>query len=233
MNTGKLNSHFLLLQINDSLFPIGGYSHSYGLETYVQKGLVHDTQTAESYIRPRLRYNFLYTDLLAVRFAYEAAQEGSIRRLEELEDIMEASRVPFEIRDASRRLGSRFIKTLNHMEIPWVNTFFQEYLEKRTRKTLCHPCAYGAVCACTGIALEDALLNFLYAQASAMITNCVKLIPLSQSAGQHLLSALYPMLEEILHEAQTAGPEMLCASTPAFDLRSIEHESLYSRLYMS
>ena len=28
---------FLILQINDSLFPIGSYSHSYGLETYIQK----------------------------------------------------------------------------------------------------------------------------------------------------------------------------------------------------
>ena len=28
---------FFLLQVNDALFPIGGYSHSYGLETYIQK----------------------------------------------------------------------------------------------------------------------------------------------------------------------------------------------------
>ena len=33
---------FFLLQVNDALFPIGGYSHSYGLETYIQKGIVHD-----------------------------------------------------------------------------------------------------------------------------------------------------------------------------------------------
>ena len=29
-------SKFLLLQVNDALFPIGGYSHSYGLETYIK-----------------------------------------------------------------------------------------------------------------------------------------------------------------------------------------------------
>ena len=31
---------FILFQINDALFPIGAYSHSYGLETYIQKKLV-------------------------------------------------------------------------------------------------------------------------------------------------------------------------------------------------
>ena len=35
--------YFYLLQVNDALFPIGGYSHSYGLETYIQKGIVKNT----------------------------------------------------------------------------------------------------------------------------------------------------------------------------------------------
>ena len=66
-----------------------------------------------------------------------------------------------------------------------------------------------------------------------MVTNCVKLIPLSQTEGQRMLSDLYSLFGEILAEAENAGEEMLCASTPAFDLRSIQHETLYSRLYMS
>ena len=36
---GKEN-RYLLLQVNDALFPIGGYSHSYGLETYIQKDII-------------------------------------------------------------------------------------------------------------------------------------------------------------------------------------------------
>ena len=73
MKMKDLKNHFLLLQINDSLFPIGGYSHSYGLETYIQKGIVHNSELAAEYIRKRLLYNFLYTDFLAVRLAYDAA----------------------------------------------------------------------------------------------------------------------------------------------------------------
>ena len=41
---------FYLLQVNDALFPIGGYSHSQGLETYIQRGIVHDADTAREYI---------------------------------------------------------------------------------------------------------------------------------------------------------------------------------------
>ncbi len=40
------NQLFILLQVNDALFPIGGYSHSYGLETYIQKNIVNSGETA-------------------------------------------------------------------------------------------------------------------------------------------------------------------------------------------
>ena len=138
-----------------------------------------------------------------------------------------------ELREASKKLGSRFIKTLAHMGAGRETAFFDSYLEARKGKTTCHPCAYGVFCACAGIRREEALAGFLYAQASAMVTNCVKTIPLSQSDGQKLLLSLHPRMEELVREAETAGEEMLCASTPGFDLRGIQHETLYSRLYMS
>ena len=229
----RATNRFLLLQINDSQFPIGGYSHSYGLETYIQKGIVRDKKTAKQYIRRRLKYNFLYSDLLAVRLAYEAAERKDAIGLNRLTEIMEASRIPKEIREASKRLGSRFIKTLEKMEIEWINPFAAAYLEKKKKGAICHPCAYGIACAGAGISLYEAMEYFIYSQSAAMVTNCVKLIPLSQSDGQHILSELYPLFEKILETALETDEEMLCASTPAFDLSSIRHETLYSRLYMS
>lgn len=232
-NIDNLQSHFLLLQVNDSLFPIGAYSHSYGLETYIQKDIVHDTATATEYIKKRLLYNFLYTDLLATRLAFDYTKANDLAKLNELEDIMEASRIPLELREASKKLGSRFIKTLTHMDVPYEQEHFKKYLALRKGKTTCHPCAYGVFCACTKINREEALTNYLYAQASAMVTNCVKTIPLSQSDGQKILFSLYPTFADILNTISTADEEMLCLSTPGFDFRSIQHEYLYSRLYMS
>ena len=232
-NLAKLQSHFLLLQINDSLFPIGAYSHSYGLETYIQRDLITDAKGAAEYIKKRLLYNFCYTDLLAARLAFDYTRQENLAKLDELEDLMEASRVPKELREASKKLGSRFIKTLAHMQVDYEKEHYNQYIELRRGKTTCHPCAYGAFCACTAIGRQEALANYLYAQTSAMVTNCVKTIPLSQSDGQKILFSLYPVFEQVLQKVQSCGEEMLCASTPGFDLRSIQHEYLYSRLYMS
>ena len=84
---------FYLLQINDALFPIGGYSHSQGLETYIQRGIVHDEDTAGEYIMHKIKWNLEYTELLAARLAYEAAEKKNLQELLHLEELLEASRI--------------------------------------------------------------------------------------------------------------------------------------------
>ena len=224
---------FFLLQVNDALFPIGGYSHSYGLETYIQKGIVHDEDSAEEFIHKRLEYNFLYNEFLAVRLGWEYAVSGDLTAISRLEEIMEAGKIPRETREASRKLGSRFIKTLSALEIPRENRVFEEYREARKGKSVHHAVAYGVFCGAAGITREEALEQFLYAQTSAMVTNCVKTIPLSQSSGQKLLSGCYPLLQKLTREVKELGEEWLGLSGPGFDLRCMQHEGLYSRIYMS
>ena len=160
-----------------------------------------------------------------------------IRTLDELEEILGASRIPFEQREASRKMGSRFAKTIEklHAEtMPMKNReIFEAYLDARKGKAVSHCIVYGVFCAALGIEEEETLYHYLYAQTSAMVTNCVKTIPLSQSAGQQLLSGCYPEFAEILEEIRTYSEDDLCLSAPGFDIRGIQHEKLYSRLYMS
>ena len=79
---------FYLLQVNDALFPIGGYSHSQGLETYIQRGIVHDADTAREYITHKIKWNLAYTELLAARLAYEAAEKKDLQELLYLEELL-------------------------------------------------------------------------------------------------------------------------------------------------
>lgn len=224
---------FFLLQVNDALFPIGGYSHSYGLETYIQKGIVHDEDSAQEFIHKRLKYNFSYNEFMAVRLAFEYALREDLEAISRLEEIMEAGKIPRETREASRKLGSRFIKTLSALELPVQKSIFDKYREARKGKSVHHAVAYGVFCGAAGITENEALEHFIYAQTSAMVTNCVKTIPLSQSSGQKLLSGCYPLLQELTKKVTELGEEWLGLSGPGFDLRCMQHEGLYSRIYMS
>lgn len=233
MNKEDLSSRLLLLQVNDALFPIGAYSHSYGLETYIQEGRVRDAKTAGEYISRKLALGTVYTDLLAVRLACEKAKAGGLEALDELEDTLEASLVPRECREAFKKLGNRFAKTVSGLPIPWKTQVFGAYVKRRGEGGVCHPCAYGVFCAGAGIPAEDAMLHYLYAQTSAMVTNCVKAVPLSQTEGQKILTAMLGDFPGLLKQAKEAPEEMLGLGAPGFDLAGIRHETLYSRLYMS
>jgi urease accessory protein len=221
---------FLLLQINDTSFPIGAYTHSFGLETYIRESLVTDEGTTESCVTRILENSFLYSGLLLLRCAWDTAAAGDLRGLEELEELSFAAKIPMEPREASVKLGSRFIKTAAAL-LPG-GTIFDRYRNgPNSRRS--HVAAYGVFCAAAGIKREDALRAFLYAQASAMVTVCVKSIPLSQTGGQRILSACRDRFGALLDKLEGLDQDDLFRSCPGLDIRSMRHETLYSRLYMS
>lgn len=233
MDYVQRSRQFLLLQVNDALFPIGAYSHSYGLETYIQKNLVQTVEETWDFLQNRLLYGFCYNEFLSAKLAYFYAADGQLAKITELEDMLEAARIPLEVRMAGRKLGSRFIKTVKGMEIPYESSIFLDYVEARQRQSTTHSVVYGVFCAACGISYESAMENFLYAQASSMVTNCVKTIPLSQTDGQLLLYRCHASFHEILQRLDGLGEEDLCQSAPGFDIRCMQHEGLYSRIYMS
>ncbi len=233
MDIQKYQKNFLLLQINDALFPIGAYSHSYGLETYIQKNLVCTAQDAWDFIRRRMQYGFCYSECLSARLAYEYGENGQFEQIAALEDLLEAGRLPSEIRQAANKLGSRFIKTLTSLDIAYESDVFERYCRERKGRTVTHSVAYGLFCQSCGISCEDALEHYLYAQTSSMVTNCVKSVPLSQTDGQRLLRKSQELCQEILCRLPALTLDDLCLSAPGFDIRSMQHEGLYSRIYMS
>lgn len=311
-------SFFELLQLNDATFPIGSYTFSWGLETFVQQGIIHDSKSAEAFIGSELSGSFLYSDLLAVRLAWEVSGVGraseahcasgvgsagemhsasgvgsagavhcasgvvkaneahsasgvgkaneahsasctgnapepnnaslvctvpSWQKLQALDEIYGASRGPFELREGSRKLATRFEKTTDAFcEIPLLaNGTHGENSTGRTSemhgaKTAAYqavyfPVAYGAHCAERGIPLEECLAAFTYSQVSARVTTCVKLVPLSQSEGQRILYSLMKNFSDLVAKCFTLSENDLCRSSPGLDLRAMQHEYLYSRLY--
>jgi urease accessory protein len=280
--TIPMNNRYLLLQINDAAFPIGAYAHSFGLETYVQVGAVHDAPSARDYLEQMLQNVFLYGDLLLARLAWQAARAAcatcaaktagiagqavpetrslnnaivtscdtvaittvdavtatdvaadvsqnstsftleELATLESLEELACASRTPLELREASVKLGSRFAKT---------TAGFSQDLSPSAQHS--YAIAYGEFCALHDIDLQEALSAFIFAQTSAQITTCVKLIPLSQTAGQILLAGFYPLFDQLLASVLALTADDLFRSTPGYDIRAMQHEQLYSRLYMS
>ena len=211
----------------------GGYSHSYGLETYIQKGLLQNAEDAALYLHHKLKYSLFYSDLLGARLSYEYAQKEDLEALLQFNHLTHVLKTPSEIRDASIKLGSRFLKTIHSLPLTYESEIFNAFTQKTQEKPVHHNVLYGIFCASLAINKADTLRHYLYSQTSAIVTTCVKSIPLSQTDGQKILSSSFPLLFTLLEEVMTLSEDWYGCSTPGFDIRSMQHEALYSRVYMS
>lgn len=226
------NSLFHLLHLTDPTLPIGGYSHSAGLETYVQNGRVKDAATAKDFISQMLSRNILYTDAALVSLAYDAASLGDLKLLAELDKECNAVKLPMEMRQASLKLGMRLLKIFQPMlQNELGDQYWKLIQEKRADGHYC--IVFGMIASMLNISKSDAMHGFLYNAAVGFVTNSVKLVPLSQLTGQQILFSLQPLIEELAVKAMQPDRELVGLCCTGFDIRCMQHEQLYSRLYMS
>lgn len=245
-----MNIDLMLMQISDSTLPIGAYAHSFGLETYVQRGLVVDEATTEAFVAHQIAGPLTYTELLGMRLAFELEQAGDVRALGRLDEEVAALRVPRELRQASLKLGGRFCRLALMLIDEGADAScgtrrepaggggasaererFGDYADSGVP----HPLnvAFGVFAAVAGMRLEEVLERYLFTQVSSQVTTAVKAVPLSQTSGQRIVRRSYPAQERAVRQALAASEDDLGRSSPGFDVRAIEHETLYSRLFMS
>jgi urease accessory protein len=221
-----------LLHLSDPTLPIGGYTHSNGLETYVQEGLVFNAATAEEYIRSMLQHNLRYNDAAFASLAFDAALQQDFNALLQLDEECTALKLPREIRQASQKLGIRLIKIFSRQQ---AFPFMQQYEQAMQEGVASgHYCLVFGVYACLlQIPKPDALQAFYYNAVAGLVTNSVKLVPLGQLDGQDILHRLQPLMQELATATLTPDRKWLGCCNPGFDIRCMQHERLYSRLYMS
>lgn len=215
-----------ILQICDSLFPVGAFTLSNGLETYVQRDIITSPQGLEEYLHSYISV-LPFNELGAAAAAYSADEKTLCR----LDEIYSAAKAPFEIRSGSEKVTRRFSKICQKGE----NSITGLY-KKLTEEGVCkgHQCiAYGLYMRDNGIELSEGLAVYGYSICSAIVTNCVKLVPLSQLAGQKILGESFELISSAAEKALDTPLDDIGISGAGFDLRAMQHERLYSRQYMS
>lgn len=222
-----------LLHLVDPNLPIGGFNHSNGLETFVQQDVVKDKDSLAEYIRVQLFQNWIYNDGAYVSLAFDAAQQHDLASLVQLDWELSASKLARESREASAKLGMRLLKIFIRyaVEDSLLKTFYQQLLAQQSKGL--YPIVFAIVAASKGLDKQETLYAFYFNTLVGVVTNGVKLIPLSQMDGQDILVDFQEQLVQAVTLSLTPDKDWLGASTVASDVRSMQHEQLYSRLYMS
>lgn len=234
-NTTKtmgLGSLIEILHITDPTLPIGGFAHSNGLETYVQQNLVMNASSTQEFVESMLKNNYKYNDALAVKLAYELTVGKDLDEILKLDNECNALKAPREVREGSQKLGTRLIKIyVTLLDHPFLNQI-NDHIEKKKMQGH-YSVIYGIITALLKIDKEKSICAFLYNAAVGMVTNAVKLVPLGQTDGQQIIYNVQGLIENLTLETLELNREMLGVCNTALDIKCMQHEHLYSRLYMS
>ena len=80
---------------------------------------------------------------------------------------------------------------------------------------------------------QDTGQAFLFNGINNLVQVGIKIIPLGQSESQNMLYSVYSQILEVTEQLLDEEIHEVTNFIPAQDIASMQHERLYSRLYMS
>lgn len=217
-----------LLHLCDSLFPLGGFAHSDGLEAATASGRISSPDDLGDWMDVCLHETLSHVDGPAVLMAWRAARERREEDLDALDAEVHALRPSSTARSASRAMGTRLLKT-------WQKIYGAEDRVVVAVRPATLPVAFGIVCAGAGIESRAAVEAFIYTRLAATVSSAMRLVPIGQHEAHALLAAALaraPAAADRIERSVSRG-QALGAFAPAFDLAMMEQQYVGSRLFLS
>jgi urease accessory protein len=215
-----------LQQLTDSALPTGAFAHSFGFETYLERGVVFVEASFRVWLSAFVSQQLSYSDGLAIRFLYEGADVG------ELDGLLSASLLAREVREASVKMGGRLLEIGGEV-FPSAELELYRDLVASGRAAGHQPLAFAVVARSLGVPLTEALSAYLFAAVTSLTQNAVRAIPLGQNAGQRLLRKASDDVAAAVGRITRLTPDDFGAVSPGLEISQMRHERQRARMFMS
>jgi urease accessory protein len=194
-------------------FPVGSFAYSHGLEWAISAGEISDAPALEGWIATILTEGAGRSDAILLCHALNRAAD-----LAELSALAEALAASRERLAETCEQGRALLTTTNALlgqDLP----------------PMPYPVALGAAARGLGLPPRQVAGLYLQAFASALVQVGVRFVPLGQTQGQRVLSALHPVIATLAAEAATSPLAALGSGGLRADLAAMRHETLDVRIY--
>jgi urease accessory protein len=213
-----------LLQANDTAYPSGSYAHSFGLEELVECGVVKTAADLEQFLENQIIPSLLVFEIPHFVRAHAAAIKGDSPLLLELDAELDAWRIPFELRDASRRIGSQRLDLLHQLDpTPLIS-------EIRTASPRCHHLVVTAL-ELSALPVEQAARAFAFQAIASLTAASMKLMRIGQTAVQKIARNTLAKLGQQIDAALSQPADGWF--NPLIEIASLRHARAHSRLFIS
>lgn len=224
ISPGQRGALVTLLHLCDSLFPVGGFAHSDGLEAATARHEVANARDLGEWMDAMLDGMLATCDGPAILTAWEAASLQDWAAVEALDEEVHALRPSAAARQASRGMGARLQRT-------WEATRRQR-VGPPAGLPLTFPVAFGVIAAAAQIDRRSALDGYIYNRLAAAVSAAMRLAPVGQIDGHTVLADVLSRVPKVVDAIlERRDPPMTFA--PALDMAAMNQQYLHSRLFRS
>lgn len=220
-----------MLQFGDSMFPIGAFAFSSGLESAIQKGVVINVATLRAFARTALE-QAARGDGIALIAAHHAATAGDVDTLARIDAQVYARKLSDEARTMSVRIGKKFTELgVEVVGAPLLCTW-RELIEKSVTPG-CYPIALAINFAVQDLPACQAFAVHQYGVATTILGAALRLMKVSHIDTQTILYELTGQAAGMYETAAAARLSDMASFAPLTDILAAVHTRAHVRLFMS
>ncbi|HET9043447.1 MAG TPA: urease accessory protein UreF [Burkholderiales bacterium] len=219
------------LQFGDSMFPVGGFAFSGGLESAIQKRVVTDLQTLHAYARTALEQAAM-GDGVALVWAHRAAAAGDLDEAARIDAKAYARKLSGETRTMSVRMGKKFAEmSAEVIGAPLLAAWLERIAAGATPG--CYPVSLAVNFAAQGLAARDAFVIHQYGVASMILSAALRLMKVSHVDTQRILYALDAGADAAYDAAAATRLADMAGFAPLTEILAAVHVKAHVRLFMN
>ena len=219
------------LQFGDSMFPVGGFAFSGGLESAIQKGVVTDADTLHAFARTAVE-QAAQGDGIAVVWAQRAAAAGDIAELVRIDERVYARKLSSETRTMSVRMGKKFAAMGAEVTGAPLLAAWRERIDGGDTPG-CYPVALAVNFAAQGLPARDAFVVHQYGVATMILSAALRLMKISHVDTQRMLYQLNAGADAAYEVAARARLADMAGFAPLTEILAAAHVKAHVRLFMN
>lgn len=202
-----------LMQWLSPAFPTGGFAYSHGLEWMIAEGGLKGADALRDWLSDVLRFGSGRQDAILLSLALrEGADHAAL-------DTLARALCPSAERLAETvDQGSAFARTVAG-------------ITGRDLPPRVLPVAVGQAAQTLDLPREQVIALYLHALAANLVSVGIRFLPLGQTEGQAVLTALHPVIETLAAECVEAGEDDLGGVALGADLAAMRHETMDVRIF--
>jgi len=219
------------LQFGDSVFPVGGFSFSNGIESAIDEQVVHDATSLREWVRSGTRLA-AGCDAIALLHAHRAAWHADLDAARAADRSVHLRKLNEETRTMTVRMGRKLAEAAARIvPNPATAGWLEAVRSGHTPGT--YPAGLGVLFAALGRPEREAFAVHQYGVAATMISAAVRLMRLHYLDAQAILFAVNAEADADYAAAAGKGLADMSGFAPQVDVLAAVHVRAHVRMFMN